>query len=425
MKKALAFFSLTSITVLILVGSAYLMPASTEIVQMETVSDASIAAGFTTQDLLNEKQPEAAVEKGEEMVQPETTPIKTTEPGKQLTETPTEIKAIYATGWSAGSASRVDYLKKIINETEANAIVIDLKDYAGIISYKTGDPRISMYGGEEQRIRDIRKLVKDLHDNGIYVIGRITVFQDPILAQKRPDIAIKDKDGNLWGDNKKIYWIDPSAKDAWDYNINLAKNAYEAGFDEINFDYVRYPTDGNLGAAIYPMTDFKTTTKAAAIKSFFKYTREALPDKVLSADLFGLTTINKDDLGIGQVIENAFIYFDYVAPMVYPSHYAAGFIGYENPAEYPYEVVKYSLITAENRLQVMKTKDPSIKAKIRPWLQDFNMGATYDADKVKSQIKASADSGSVGWMLWSPKNIYTKEAILTKSNEIISQAKSE
>lgn len=400
MKKAFAFFALIVVAVFGFIGAAYYMPGNIEEIKGGAISDVNSAAGAVT---------------GEAKDRPVETPAVVTEPGKPLSNPPAEVKAIYATGWSAGSSLRVDYLKKVISETDANAIVIDLKDYAGAISYKTGDPKISIYGGEENRIGDIKKLVADLHANNIYVIGRITTFQDPVLAQKRPDIAVKDSKGNLWGDNKKLYWMDPSAKDAWDYNINLAKNAYNAGFDEINFDYVRFPSDGNLGAMVFPVTDLKATTKSAAIKSFFKYVREQLPGKTISADLFGLVTVNKDDMGIGQVLENTFPYFDYIAPMVYPSHYASGFDGYKNPADYPYEVVNYSLVAAEKRLAAAKAKDPSIKAKIRPWLQDFSLGTVYDSEKVKAQITASKDAGSVGWMLWSPKNIYTKDAILSQN----------
>ncbi len=404
MKKAFAFFVLVLIVVLGFIGAAYYMPGNVEEIKGGAISDVGTAAA------------QGSDGKGVESQKPVITPSPVViEPGKPLANPPSEVKAIYATGWTAGSSLRVDYLKKVIAETDANAVVIDLKDYAGAISYKTGDARISMYGGEENRISDIRKLVADLHANNIYVIGRITTFQDPVLAQKRPDIAVKDSKGNLWGDNKKLYWIDPSAKDAWDYNINLAKNAFNVGFDEINFDYVRFPSDGNLGATVYPVTDLKTTTKSAAVKSFFKYVRESLPGKTISADLFGLVTVNKDDMGIGQILENAFPYFDYIAPMVYPSHYASGFDGYKNPADYPYEVVNYSLASAEKRLAAAKAKDPSINAKIRPWLQDFSLGAVYDAEKVKAQITASKDAGSVGWMLWSPKNIYTKEAILSQN----------
>lgn len=338
--------------------------------------------------------------------------VKDEGPALPLQNPPEVIKAVYATGWSAGSSGRLSYLIKLIKETEANAIVIDLKDYAGIISYKTGDPRISMYGGEEKRIGDIRKLVEKLHAENIYVIGRITVFQDPVLAAKRPDIAVKDDKGNLWSDNKKLYWIDPSAKDAWDYNLTLARNAFGAGFDEINLDYIRFPSDGDLKKIAYPVSDLSVNTRQEIIKSFFKYVREGLPDKIISADVFGLVTVNKDDMGIGQLLESAFMYFDYVAPMVYPSHYASGFIGYEFPADYPYDVVKYSLDSAESRLNAIKAANPKIKSEIRPWLQDFDLGARYDAEKVKAQIRAAEEAGSVGWMLWSPQNVYTKEAIL-------------
>lgn len=419
---------ITLLFFIVLAGAilAFLIPPKVEVVSVAEglnpapVSDVLNAAVNDLSPKQSEVRESSSAEGGQPVssiippaTTPEQKPIETKDnPALPLKTPPEVVKAVYATGWSAGSRTRLDYLKRLIKDTEANAIVIDLKDYAGAISYRTGDPRISMYGGEETRIRDIRKLVEELHAEDVYVIGRITVFQDPVLAAKRPDIAVKDDEGNLWSDNKKLYWVDPSAKDVWDYNINLARNAFGAGFDEINFDYIRFPSDGNLAKIAYPASDLSVKTKSEIIKSFFRYLREALPGKVISADLFGLVTVNKDDLGIGQLLENTFPYFDYIAPMTYPSHYAAGFIGYASPAEYPYEVVKYSMDSAEARLRVARSANPDIKAKFRPWIQDFDLGAVYNAAEVKAQIRAAEEAGSVGWMIWSPQNVYTKEAIL-------------
>ena len=143
-------------------------------------------------------------------------------------------------------------------------------------------------------------------------------------------MAKKDKSG--------LSWIDPAAKESWDYNIDIAKDALNKGFDELNFDYVRFPSDGNLKDMSFPFWD-EETPKHLIIRQFFKYLRQELSDAKISIDLFGLSTVSSDDLGVGQVIEDAFEYSDYVCPMVYSSHYAYGFIGFENPAEYPYEVV--------------------------------------------------------------------------------------
>jgi hypothetical protein len=214
-----------------------------------------------------------------------------------------------------------------------------------------------------------------------------------------------------------LAWIDPASKEAWDYNIAIAKDALERGFDEINFDYIRFPSDGDLKSMKFPIWDGKTQRREV-IKEFFKYLRESMPSAKLSVDLFGLTAVNYDDLGVGQNIDDAFEYFDYICPMVYPSHYANGFLGHENPADYPYEVVKYSMEKAKKRLasykELNETEDKKINAVLRPWLQDFDYKAVYDTSMVKSEIQAVLDAlgdDYKGYMMWSPSNFYTTEAI--------------
>lgn len=330
---------------------------------------------------------------------------------KPLSNPPQAVKAIYATSWSAGSQSKINYLINLIKETELNAIVIDLKDYSGFITYDIKVPEVGKYGAKEVRIPRINSLIKRLHDENIYIIGRITVFQDPFLAKARPDLAIKDKTtGEIWKDRKGLSWIDPASKDAWDYTIKISKDVAERGFDELNFDYIRFPSDGDLSIMGYPFYDEKTTSKADVIKDFFVYLRGNLRGIKTSADIFGLATVDNGDLGIGQVIQDAYLNFDYVAPMVYPSHYAIGFLGYKNPASYPYEVIKYSLDHAMAKLNALNPIPP---VKLRPWLQNFDLGAVYNAEKIQAEIRALTDAGlSDGWMLWDPKNIYTKSALL-------------
>ncbi len=337
---------------------------------------------------------------------------------KPLKNPPKVIKAIYSTGWSAGSVKKVNYFVDLIKNTELNALVIDIKDYSGTVSYKMDVELIKKYGAVEVKVPKINSLIKKLHDQGIYVIARIAVFQDPILAKARPDLALQSvSKGITWKDRKDLAWMDPASQEVWDYNIAIAKDAAARGFDEINFDYIRFASDGNMADIKYLVWDGKTP-KQKVIGSFAKYFREALPGAKISADVFGLVTINYDDLGIGQKLEEILPYFDYVAPMVYPSHYASGFDGYANPALYPYEVVYGSMAEAKKRLNIYAsatTTSPDAIPQFRPWLQDFNLGATYDASKVRAQINAvDAVAGSttpMGWMLWNPSNIYTKEAL--------------
>ena len=343
------------------------------------------------------------------------------EPQKKLENPPKVIKAIYSTAWSASSAKKIDYFINLIKTTEINAIVVDIKDYTGNLSYKNDIELVNKYGAVEIKILKPNALIKKFHDEGIYVIARMAVFQDPALVKARPDLALQSISKNtVWKDYKGISWVDTSSKEVWDYNITIAKDALSRGFDEINFDYIRFASDGNMADIRYPFYNSKLQTKRQVMHSFFKYLRESLPNAKMSADLFGYTTLLQDDLGIGQNIDDAMPYFDYIAPMVYPSHYNKGFNGHTNPAEFPYDVVYTSMLKAEQRLNAFNESTTTIKiveSKFRPWLQDFDLGADYDATKVRAQIQATYDAAStteVGWMLWAPTNIYTKGALLNE-----------
>ena len=327
-------------------------------------------------------------------------------------QTPSEVKAIYLSAWTAGSAKYRDPLLKIIDDTELNAVVIDIKDSTGRVSFQVSDPELAKMGTSEKRISDIRALTAFLHSKNIYIIGRVSVFQDPYLTKKKPEWAItKKSDGTVWKDHKGLSFLDPANKEVWNYIKMIALDSYAEGFDEINFDYIRYPSDGNMKDINYRL--FPGKTRADNIEAFFIYlSSEVKKDNniPISGDLFGLTTESLDDMGIGQVWEKALPHFDFLAPMVYPSHYPSGYMGYKNPASYPYEVINKAISSAIIRT---KAKGENI-AKIRPWLQDFDMGATYTKDLIRAQMKAVYDNGLNSWMLWDPANKYTKEALLVE-----------
>ncbi|MEK7208991.1 MAG: putative glycoside hydrolase [Patescibacteria group bacterium] len=324
--------------------------------------------------------------------------------------TPESVRAIYLTSWVAGTMARRAELVKLIDETELNAVVIDIKDYTGRITFTPDDPILIKSGAVENRIPDIKKFIGDLHARGIYVIGRISVFQDVFLTGARPELAVlRLSDGAVWRDRKGIAWLEPGATEVWDYIIRLARASYAVGFDELNFDYIRFPSDGDMKNISYRFFDSTKETRVLILKKFFAYLHQELGalGAPLSIDLFGLTTTAFDDLGIGQMLVEAAPYFDYLAPMVYPSHFASGFLNFTNPADHPYEVVKHSLTTAGARL----TAASSTASKLRPWLQDFDLGADYTAALVRAQIQATAEAGLTSWMLWSPSNRYTREAL--------------
>jgi hypothetical protein len=323
--------------------------------------------------------------------------------------TPEHVRAAYMSAWVAGGTKLRDPIIKLADTTELNAVVIDIKDSTGIISFYLPNQELRKYGAMQNRISNIRALTHLLHEKNIYIIGRISVFQDPFMTKLKPEWAItKKSDGKVWKDRKGLSFLNPVNQEVHKYIVALAKVSYDEGFDEINFDYIRYPTDGNMADINYNLEAGKT--RADNIESFFKYLHSEMKkdrDIPMSADLFGLTTEAADDMGIGQVWEKALPYFDFLAPMVYPSHYPNGTGGFKKPAEHPYEIINHALASA-----VVRTKKAGDDIhKIRPWLQDFNLGATYTKELIRAQMKATYDNGLDSWMLWDPANTYTASAL--------------
>jgi hypothetical protein len=323
-------------------------------------------------------------------------------------ETPDAVKGIYMTSWIASDPKLRNPLVKLIDTTELNSVVIDIKDYSGKVFFASEDPKLNSYGSIEPRVSDMRDFIEELHKKNIYVIGRVAVFQDAYMVKKRPDMAVKNKAGTeVWKDRKGISWIDASNKEYWDYIILVSKDAHAIGFDEINFDYIRFPSDGNMIDISFPWSS--STPKAIVMRNFFEYLHDNLKDSgmKISADLFGMTTTSEDDMGIGQVLENALPYFDYISPMVYPSHYSNVFENLKNPEGHPYETVNISMKRAVERAKIAS----SSPNKFRPWLQDFSLKVNYGAKEVREQIKATYDSGLNSWLLWSASNRYTSSAL--------------
>ena len=349
-------------------------------------------------------------------------------------KTPNSVKAIYMTSCVAGTPSLRQRLVDLVLATELNSIVIDIKDYTGAMSYPPEDEfLLPLWEATKCGAKDMKDFIALLHEKDIYVIGRITVFQDPFLAKRQPEVAVKfASTGEIWRDRKGLNFTDPGSKEVWDYHVALANDAYGLGFDELNFDYIRYPSDGPMGDIYFPYTNNKSKQKT--LESFFAYLHQKLSPTgvILSADLFGMTTTNTDDLNIGQVLERALPYFDYIAPMVYPSHYPNNFNGWPDPNAVPYELIKYvmtegakrtvatsTIIALTNAQPIASTSPPLYKKtaydknKLRPWLQDFDYPVSYDVDDVRAQIKATYDAGLNSWMLWDPANRYTTEALLS------------
>lgn len=320
---------------------------------------------------------------------------------------PTSLRALYMTSCVASVPSWREKLAKMIDDTELNAIIIDIKDYTGMISYDLVGPEF--VPNTNCFVKDMKDIVKNLHERGIYVIGRVTVFQDSTYTKKHPELAVKKKDGSMWKDRKGLSFVDVGATAYWEHMVLLAETAYNDGFDEINFDYIRYPSDGDMQNIWFSQSP-ASTTKVANLERFFSYLRENIPqDKpVISGDLFGMTTTNNDDLNIGQKLEVALKYFDYVYPMVYPSHYPSGWNGFVRPAEHPGEVVKLAMAGAVQKAHNASTSPQ----KLCTWIQDFDLGAIYTPAMVRAQIQATYDVGLNCWLLWDASNKYTPSALL-------------
>lgn len=325
-------------------------------------------------------------------------------PAVSHVETPQVVKAVYMTNYVADVKDWRQRIKKLIDTTELNAVVIDIKDYTGV--YVT------------DRAPDIKDFIEELHKSNIYVIGRLSVFQDQKYVKEHPEFAVKRKDnGDVWRDRKGIAWLDAGSHDVWDYIVGLAKKSHDLGFDEINFDYIRYPSDGDMQNTLYTHSS-STIAHSDQLKLFFAYLDQQLrPQGIpISADLFGMTTTASDDMGIGQILENALPHFDFVDPMVYPSHFPPHFNGWADPNKVPYDIIKYTMTRAIERANLLDglvatTTPPGPTAmKLRPWLQDFNYGGHYGEAEVRAQKKATYDVGLSSWLMWDPGVKYTSSA---------------
>lgn len=316
-----------------------------------------------------------------------------------------KVKGIYMSGAVFNSPRLFGNLVDLVDTTELNALVIDMKDDMGYLTAPLEIPISQEIKARTHRGANIQENMKILYEKNIYPIARIVVFKDPTLAAGKTELAIKNSDGLLWLDRKGLAWVDPHNKEVWKYAVDVAKEAAKYGFREIQFDYVRFPTDGNVKNAIYPFATGQS--KEDVILDFLSYAKKELEEYnvFVAADVFGLTTLTSDDMGMGQKYEKVITQVDYICPMVYPSHYGPGNYGFANPNAYPYEVVKSALLDG-----LKKAGDTNVI--IRPWLQDFNLGKPrYGSSEVLAQIKATYDAGLEEWILWNASNRYTKDAL--------------
>ncbi|MDR2811561.1 MAG: putative glycoside hydrolase [Endomicrobium sp.] len=321
------------------------------------------------------------------------------------------IRGIHLSAWISGSEKHRKLALEFFATTELNTAVIDIKEYEGQVYIKVKEAEANK--AYVVAIPDIEKYILLLKENGIYTIARIVVFRDNIISRKIPSLSVKNPDGTIWTDRKGVAWLDPYNKDAWDYNLKIAERAADIGFDEIQFDYIRFPSDGNTKNCRYSKPHLATEASKALI-GFLKEAKRRLNLKgtKISIDVFGLTTTATDDMGIGQKIVEMTEQVDYVSPMVYPSHYAKWTYGIADPNKEPYKIVYNSIEGALKRIP---------EEKLRPWLQDFSLGYKYGKNEVRAQMQACYDNKIGSWLLWNPRCIYTRDALKDKNEENIFQ----
>lgn len=323
---------------------------------------------------------------------------------------PDHIRGLYVNAWAAGSERRMTTMLEIAETTEVNALVIDIKDATGFISHATDVPLAKEIGANgEIRIRDLPGLLDRLEAAGVYPIARIVVVKDPLLATARPETAVQDIAGGVWVDSNNIVWQNLFNEDLWSYNIALAREVAEMGFPEVQWDYIRFPDAPASDMARAVFTGGESERRVDAVRGFLRYAEQELADLSVrsTADVFGVTTSFRRDVGIGQVWESFIDVVDAALPMVYPSHYWEGSFGYTDPNAYPYEVVYAALRDALRRSGAVEGAGLT-----RPWLQDFSLGSpVYGSAEVRAQIQATYDVGLNEWILWNASTRYSLGAL--------------
>jgi hypothetical protein len=333
---------------------------------------------------------------------------------------PNPVHATYMTYFAIGQGQYRQDLLNLLDTTEVNAVVIDIKGDYGLLSYHSNVPLADQIGANASpTIDDLDGLLRTLHQRGTYVIGRVVVFKDNVLARNGPraglDVGVKDRrTGELWVDGENLAWVDPFQSAAWDYNTDLAREAIQRGFDEVQFDYIRFATDpspdSSVGDIVYsqPLTE---DNRVSALRSFLQRAHAAVNQAggYLSMDTFGYTTWWDDDGGIGQDLAVLADDIDYYCPMVYPSTFNAGLPGgipYPDVVSRPYDVVFQSLKHAEDKLAGKHVV-------LRPWLQYFDdypwaTQTRYDAEQIQAEKKAVGDANAFGWMLWNAGSLFKR-----------------
>ena len=323
---------------------------------------------------------------------------------KQKSLLPKEIRGIHVTMMLASLEGKLAEYASLRNEG-LNTIELDVKDENGTVAFSSPEAPLADKVGAAGNYYDPASVADQLHAQGIYLIGRVAVFEDTVLSTRRPDLAIQRSDGSVWRDNRGLGWSNEYSKSVWDYNISIAKAAAKAGFDEIQFDYTRFPSDGPIDSAVWPGK--VNESESATIARFLKYASSQLkPFGIrVSVDVFGLAATN--ELGVGQSPKKIARVVNAISPMVYPSHFGPGQYGLADPQAAPGTTVGYALSD-------FKTAIRGSNAELVPWIQDFTMGRRFTLADIQDEILAVRSSGARGYLLWNASGKYTTGALQPK-----------
>ena len=319
---------------------------------------------------------------------------------------PIELRGVHVTMGLASLPGKLDeYLD--LEKEGLTALELDVKDENGEVGFITDAvPRLAVSIGAARDYYSAREAAAKIHERGLYLVGRVVVFEDPVLSRARPDLAIRTSGGSVWRDAAGLGWTNPYDKRVWEYNVDIAVAAAKAGFDEIMFDYVRFPSDGDVDGAVY--RNERSLAKREAVPAFLRYARSRLdPYGVrIAAAVFGLS--GSRDLGIGQLPRKMAPYLDTVYAMTYPSLFGPGELGLADPGADPGATVARAL----RRFEVtLRGRDVLLV----PWVQDWSFAIEYDLDMVRAQIDAARISGAKGYMLWNAQGLYTDGALAPRS----------
>ncbi|NLP33683.1 MAG: putative glycoside hydrolase [Clostridiales bacterium] len=350
-------------------------------------------------------------------VTPTVTPIvEEVEENPVKERTPVKVKGIYVTSAKAGSED-MNRLIDIADNTEINAMVIDVKGDTGKISYHMNSPKAQEINATTNQISDMEALVRELKERDIYLIARIVAFKDPYLGEQKHELAIKNKDGSLYRDNNGECWVNPYKKEVWDYLIEVSTEAAAIGFDEIQFDYIRFSTGQGIAEADFG-EEAETKTKEDIIIEFTKYAYEKLKPLgvFVSADVYGTIISSSIDAGlVGQNYVEMSKYLDYICPMIYPSHFGEGNYGIQYPDLEPLLIVRKVLNASKEKLS--QIPEGEHRAIVRPWLQDFTASwikhyQVYGGEEVRAQIDGVYEAGYEEWLLWNASTNYSVDGLL-------------